>query len=98
MLKTEIPILGGSVKNIYYPSNVGALGTLFTSKNKALQEVYSINKFLSKSKQGKTINLQRKISIFSLPLVFIMICVLLISNIFMFLFVVYTILFITNCI
>lgn len=96
LLKTEIPILGGSVKNIYYPSNIGFLGSLFTLKNKALQEVNSINKFISKSKQGQTINLQRKISISSLPLVFIMIGVLLISNIFMFLFIIYTILLMSN--
>lgn len=81
MLKTEIPIFGGSIKNLYYPSNIGFLGSLFTSKNKALQEVYSINKFISKSKQGQTINLQRKISIYSLPLVFFMIGVLPIGNI-----------------
>lgn len=96
LLKIEIPIFGGSVKNIYYPSNIGVLGSLFISNNKALQEVNSINKFISKSKQGQTINLQRKISIYSLPLVFIMIGVLLISNIFIILFVIYTILLMSN--
>lgn len=96
LLKTEIPILGGSVKNIYYPSNIGFLGSLFISKNKALREVYSINQFISKSKQGQTINLQRKISISSLPLVLFMICVLLISNIFTIVFVIYTILLMSN--
>ena len=96
LLKTEIPILGGSVKNIYYPSNIGFLGSLFTSKNKALQEVYSINQFISKSKQGQTINLQRKISIHSLPLVFIIIGVLLISNILMIVFVIHTILLMSD--
>jgi hypothetical protein len=96
LLKIEIPIFGSSVKNIYYPSNIGFLGSLATTKNKALQEVNSINKFISKSKQGQTINLQRKISIYSLPLVFFMIGVLLISNISTIILLIYTILLMSN--
>ena len=64
-LKTELPWLGGSIKNIYFPNSAPFISPLILSNKKAKTEVKRINSYISRHNRLSKLKVVCKISLFS---------------------------------